>query len=288
MKLIAELCQNHNGKEYLLTEMVYRAKEAGADACKIQTFFADDLAESWKGKDYERLKGLELNFGIHEKFVGLCRKLEMEPMTSVYTSVYNSYLKDCGFMDIKIGSGQSQDFRLMRKLHEDGFFVYASTGGLDFVGIHMLSQNTHLRGVFHCVSEYPANPNKADMLRMIELMKKFPACEVGFSDHTDPHSNLWDVPSKLAMYLDADMLEKHFTILPKDQTKDGPVSIDFKQLKDLAEFKKKPKDQMLEEFPWFGMFRFPKPQSEIELIERYRGRWKYGDDLQTVQDNNTL
>ena len=41
MNIIAEFCQNHNGDFELLKEMVYAAKENGADYAKIQTIFAD-------------------------------------------------------------------------------------------------------------------------------------------------------------------------------------------------------------------------------------------------------
>ena len=34
--LIAECCQNHNGRQDLLREMIHRAAEAGADYVKIQ------------------------------------------------------------------------------------------------------------------------------------------------------------------------------------------------------------------------------------------------------------
>ena len=38
-----------------------------------------------------------------------------------------------------------------------------------------------------------------------------------------------------AVNLGATIIEKHFTILPKDQTKDGVVSVNPQQLKELVE-----------------------------------------------------
>ena len=42
-KIIAELCQNHNGDIKVLSEMVAAASEAGADILKIQSMRSKDL-----------------------------------------------------------------------------------------------------------------------------------------------------------------------------------------------------------------------------------------------------
>ena len=42
-KIIAELCQNHNGDMSILKEMVHAAKESGADFAKIQSLLSSDL-----------------------------------------------------------------------------------------------------------------------------------------------------------------------------------------------------------------------------------------------------
>ena len=42
-KIIAELCQNHNGNITILEEMVHAASEAGADFVKIQSMLSKDL-----------------------------------------------------------------------------------------------------------------------------------------------------------------------------------------------------------------------------------------------------
>ena len=42
-KLILEICQNHNGSESLLKEMVHAASETGAQFVKIQDIHSDEL-----------------------------------------------------------------------------------------------------------------------------------------------------------------------------------------------------------------------------------------------------
>ena len=43
-KIIAELCQNHNGDIKVLEDMVHAAAESGADFAKIQSIHSSDLA----------------------------------------------------------------------------------------------------------------------------------------------------------------------------------------------------------------------------------------------------
>ena len=43
MKVIAELCQNHNGNEVILSEMVHKAVEAGATHIKVQNIYVKNL-----------------------------------------------------------------------------------------------------------------------------------------------------------------------------------------------------------------------------------------------------
>ena len=66
---------------------------------------------------------------------------------------------------------------------------------------------------------------------------------VGLSDHTNPHEdNL--LSSKLAIYQGIDVLERHFTILGKDETRDGKVSITPDMLSELKRFSMlSPKEQ---------------------------------------------
>ena len=85
----------------------------------------------------------------------------------------------------------------------------------------------------HCVTIYPTQLDQLHFSRM-EKLKKYNKY-IGFSDHTKPtDTNL--IASKLAMSLGASCIERHFTILDENMTKDGPVSINPDQLKELCEF----------------------------------------------------
>ena len=94
--------------------------------------------------------------------------------------------------------------------------------------------------------------------------------------------------SKCAIYLGASIIERHFTILKEDQTKDGPVSINPTQLKDLVNFSQLEKKEQLnylnKEFNnWekVVMGQIDRNLSNSELLNRdyYKGRFaeKIGD-----------
>ena len=70
--------------------------------------------------------------------------------------------------------------------------------------------------------------------------------KIGFSDHSDNLLN-----SKQAIFQGIDMLERHFTILDKDQTRDGKVSVtpnELKELKDFSGFSKEKQYNILNKF----------------------------------------
>ena len=83
----------------------------------------------------------------------------------------------------------------------------------------------------HCISIYPT-PLKEANLNRIELLKKFTKT-VGISDHSSPEKNGNDL-SLAAILYGAKIIERHFTILKKDKTRDGVVSVNFNQLKTLV------------------------------------------------------
>jgi len=268
--IIAEACQNHNGDMHLLHDMVFKAAEAGAAFIKIQTFFADDLSPEWQ-TDHKRIKGNEISWKDHENFAMWCAEAGIAPMTTIYDFKYAKQLQDLGFKYIKIGSPQSTNSDLLKKLIITGFKVIVSTGGRklkDAVPVFPV------HAVLHCVSAYPHSPFQSDLARMLEIKKYYPSAHIGFSDHSDPVVHMWDMPSKLAMYLGAHYIERHFTLLPRNETKDGCVSITFDQLKELVRFEKLSKEQQFEERPMFGLFSCPKEQSEYDLIKRFEERWR--------------
>jgi sialic acid synthase SpsE len=258
MKIIAEMCQNHNGDMDLLETMVVEAAKNGADICKIQTIEAKHLIY-WKEfedfrpyeKEYERLKSLELSIDDEKKFVAICRQNKVEPMTTVFEHRGFKRFNDVGYKLMKI-SGYSVQ-KVLPKIKDFNFeHLYISTSSMTYREIEWLTKHLKLNlpyrnyTLLNCTCVYPTPLEKLN-LQNIEFYKKhFGFKNVGLSDHTNPHEdNL--LSSKLAIYQGIDVLERHFTILGKDETRDGKVSITPDMLSELKRFSMlSPKEQYKE------------------------------------------
>ena len=87
-------------------------------------------------------------------------------------------------------------------------------------------------------------------------------------------------PDIVALWKGADVIERHFTILDSSQTKDGPVSINPEQLKNIVDYSKYNHDELsklVENISDYDKMLGSKTHSlsEEELLNRdyYRGRF---------------
>ena len=265
-KIIAELCQNHNGDIKILQEMVHAASEAGANYAKIQSIdsselthrirFDDGLIEGGKIKvikrpfkaEYDRLKRLDLDEKQHQLFLEYCEKYKIEPMTTIFSLSKVNMVEKLGFKMIKISSFDCASHRLIEDISKKNFdHIIVSTGATFNAEIKKTSsilKNTQKKyTILHCVSIYPTTLENANLLRINYLKKINP--NVGLSDHSNPDINKNIIPA-MGMYLGTELIEKHFTILDKDKTKDGPVSANPKQLEELVNLTKLDKKKLME------------------------------------------
>ena len=255
MKFIAEMCQNHNGDMDLLETMVVDAAKNGADICKIQTIEAKHLIY-WKEfedfrpyeKEYERLKSLELSVDDEKRFVEICRQNKVEPMTTIFEHRGFNRFNDIGYKLMKISGYSAQ--KVLPKIKEFNFeHLYISTSSMSYAQIEWLTKHLKLNlpyrnyTLLNCTCIYPTPLEKLNLQNIEFYRKHFGFKNVGLSDHTNPHEdNL--LSSKLAIYQGIDVLERHFTILGKDETRDGKVSITPDMLSELKRFSMlSPKEQ---------------------------------------------
>ena len=103
---------------------------------------------------------------------------------------------------------------------------------------------------------------------------------VGLSDHSNPDEN-GNLLSAAALTYEIDYIERHFTVLKKDESKDGPVSVNPSQLADLVNLtklsRKKLFDYINEKKVDLKILNGNKNRdlSDIELLNRdyYQGRF---------------
>ena len=250
--LIAELCQNHNGSPDLLYSMVYQAAIGGASHAKIQNLYSWELSyrseyESRAGEmyrpyfgEFERLRKLDLDPKTESLFVSTCKALNITPMVTVFTHEGANRAKEAGFRSIKIASYDCASLPLIESVLNFADELVVSTGATSWEKVtrtaeYLSTRDSQSIALLHATTAYPNTLENANLGRMGAL-EQF-GLPVGYSDHTGTlDSHTANATSKAAIILGAQVLERHFTVLPPGATKDGPVSIDTIRLADLANF----------------------------------------------------
>jgi N,N'-diacetyllegionaminate synthase len=304
--IIAECCQNHNGDQEILKKMIYEAAENGADYVKIQAIRSRELTHRERfdmglvedgitkiitrpyQPEYERLSKLDLSLDVEKWFVDECLKAGIAPLTTAFTRSAAEEIKDLGYEAIKVASYDCASFPLLEYLKQHWNTIFVSTGATYDHEIEQAAKilNGTNFSFLHCVTMYPTPINQLHLRRM-SYLRKFTS-QVGFSDHSKvADTDLW--ASKIALALGADCIERHFTILGPTETKDGPVSINPKQLKELRDFADLNRNERMEilnkEYPnWLeGLGESSRELTHEELLNRdyYRGRFasKKGDKV---------
>lgn len=296
--LIAECCQNHNGDRAILQRMIHAAAENGADYVKIQAIrsaelthrdkFDEGVEENGTVKvikrpyqaEFERLSKLDLSLDDEAWFVEECWRAGVAPMTTAFTRTGAREVKDLGYEAIKVASYDCSSYPLLSELAEYWSTIFVSTGSTydhEIANAAKVLEDVDVT-FLHCVTIYPT-PLHELHLRRLSFLRQFSA-NVGYSDHSKPKETQLKA-SKLALALGANCVERHFTILEDDQTKDGPVSITPAMLAELREFADMSRKDRMEsikaEYPnWEeALGSATRPMSHAELLNRdyYRGRF---------------
>ena len=120
--------------------------------------------------------------------------------------------------------------------------------------------------MLQCTCVYPTPLSKLNLQNIDFFRNKLNVKNVGLSDHTNPHEdNL--LSSKLAIFQGIDVLERHFTILNVDETRDGKVSVTPKMLSEIRRFSRLSKEDQYRELNKFN-------EQQIFNHDYYRGRFK--------------
>jgi N,N'-diacetyllegionaminate synthase len=258
IKIIADTCQNHNGNRNVLEAMIAQAADAGAHYVKGQIMFSDDLVFRARfengiiednnihkaikrpyASERERLKKLDLKEDDHRWFVDACVGKGVVPITTIFSRGRIAFAAGLPWPEkiVKVASPDIISLPFLRELCDVFDHIIVSTGGATDEEIAAAAETIKGKGkkltLLHCVSIYPNSLHACNLSRM-EFLKKF-TDSVGWSDHTLVALDGVKA-SKVAIFLGADFVERHFTVLPADKTKDGPVSINSEMLRELVDF----------------------------------------------------
>jgi sialic acid synthase SpsE len=234
--------------------MVHEAAEHGADYVKIQGLYSSEITfrerfeEGEVGSDgemvviqrpyraeVERLARLDLSADDEAWFVEECRRAGTRSMITVFTLGSVERLASIGFDAVKIASYDCPSYPLLREVRDRWSRIVVSTGATLDEEVAGAAEILAGRDVsfLHCVTLYPTPLDQLHLARMDWLRQFVPS--VGWSDHTNVEATGL-LASKLALARGADVIERHFTVLDRTLTRDGPVSIDPTGLQDLRDF----------------------------------------------------
>ena len=245
--IIAEAGVNHNGSLELAKNLVDKAKEAGADCVKFQTFIASQIVSKNAVKaDYQKkqtansesqhemLKKLELSFDDFIDLHNYCKQIDIEFLSTAFDFESIDFLNQLGMQVWKIPSGEITNLPYLIKIAKLNKKVILSTGmstmreiedAVNILKDHGASELI----ILHCTTEYPTPYEDVNLNAMLAIKEKF-GYEVGYSDHTMGI----EVPIA-AVALGAKVIEKHFTL---DRTMDGPdhkASLEPSELKTMVD-----------------------------------------------------
>lgn len=219
--IIAEIGHNHNGNIRLAKQMIWEAKECGADMVKFQLYDVDTIKKPWQSR-YMELRVAQLSFEELKELKREADKAGIEFFASVFSPDRVAWLEEIGVKRYKIASRSIYDKELIKAIEKTGKPVIASLGKWKDKGFPKIKNARYL----YCISDYPARVDRS------KFPEKFDDKGYsGFSDHTIGIG--W---AKEALRRGATIIEKHFTL---DKTLPGynqVLSAEPYELKELIKF----------------------------------------------------
>ncbi len=240
--IVPEIGINHNGSLELAKLMVDAAFHAGAKIIKHQTHIVEDemskaakkvIPGNAKISIYEIMQKCALNYQDELALKEYTEKLGLVYLSTPFSRAAANRLEDMGVSAFKIGSGECNNYPLIKHIANFKKPMIVSTGMNSIASIKptvkILRDNEIPFVLMHTTNLYPTPHHLVRLNAMCELKKEF-SCLVGLSDHTTDN-----LACLGAVALGACVLERHFT---DNMDRSGPdivCSMDTQALKDLIE-----------------------------------------------------
>ena len=246
--IIAELSANHNHDFEQAFQLIKAAKEAGADAIKLQTYTPDTLTIDcdneyfrigkgtiWQGKNlYQLYQEAYTPWEWQPKLKVIANDLGMDLFSTPFDFTSVDFLQKMEVPAYKIASFELVDLPLIRRVAQTGKPIIMSTGMATLSEIDEALRTARDAGatqiaLLKCNSAYPALPGEMN-LRTIPHMAEAFRVPVGLSDHT-----LSIAVPVVAVALGACIIEKHFTLSRQITGPDSSFSLEPREFKQMVQ-----------------------------------------------------
>lgn len=231
--IVAELSCNHQGSIQQAKDLIYAAKEAGADAVKIQVYLADEMTFDkknyvgpqnnyevtnefhvndgpWKNQHlYNLYSKTQTDYDLAQGMMIYAEQIKIPLFASVFSQKSLNWLEVYECPAYKIASFEITDTNLIRKVAKTAKPIVISTGmaSLDEIDQAMQCVNPENCILLHCVSGYPTKLEHASLHKITQLRNFYIRATIGFSDHTRGIT-----AGPLACAMGARMIEKHLAM----------------------------------------------------------------------------
>ncbi len=246
--IVAEMSGNHNMDFDRAVEIMKAAKEAGADAVKIQTYTADTITLDCDDPCFQITQGtLWDGVTLHKLYQTAYTPWEWQPRLKrmaedmgllLFSSPFDftsvDFLEDMDVPAYKIASFEITDIPLIRKVARLGKPVILATGIARLADIELAVQTCREEGneqviLLKCCSAYPT-PYEDVNLRTIPNLAQTFQCLAGLSDHT-----MGTAVATGAVALGARMVEKHMTLRRSDGGPDAAFSMEPGEFREMVD-----------------------------------------------------
>ena len=244
--IVAEMSANHNQEFEQAAKLVVAAKEAGADAIKLQTYTPDTLTIDcdnayfkikdtiWKGRTlYDLYSEAYTPWEWQPKLKKIAEEIGLDFFSTPFDSTAVDFLRDMQVPAYKIASFENIDLALIRKIAKTGKPIFMSTGMASVAEIDEAVRTITEAGgseliLLKCTSSYPSSPEDMHLRTIPNLSATFNV-PVGLSDHSMSIA----IPTA-AVALGACVIEKHFTLSRSVPGPDSSFSLEPDEFKQMA------------------------------------------------------
>ena len=196
--VIAEIGHNHQGSVDKCKQLFIKAKNAGANAVKLQKrnnkklytkkFYNSiyDNINSY-GKTYgEHREKLEFGEDQYKELFNFAKELKISAFSTPFDLYSLDFLEkfDCPFY--KVASSDITFLELIKKIAETGKPIIISTGYANFEDIDRVLNKVNFKNdvaFLQCSSVYPAEANQINLNVIPEMIKRYPKNIIGYSGH---------------------------------------------------------------------------------------------------------
>lgn len=246
--IIAEMSANHLMDYDRAVEIMRAAKEAGADAIKVQTYTPDTITlpsddsffqitqgTIWDGTTLHKLyQEAYTPWDWQPKLMEEAEKMGLVFFSSPFDLTSIDFLEEMNVPVYKVASFEINDIPFIRKIAKTGKPIIMSTGVAYMADIELALKTCKEEGnenviLLKCTSAYPA-PYEDINLNTIPNMKQTFDCVVGLSDHT-----MGSAVAGAGVAIGAKVVEKHLTLRRADGGADAAFSMEPEEFKEMVD-----------------------------------------------------